>query len=224
VRAAFELLCFDLDGTLVDSAPDLSDSLGNALTSVDLPPPTEAQTRGWIGDGIDNLIHRALADAGADQPQVFKTALAAFHASYAQNLFSRSRLYPEVENVLQQLADAGHRICCITNKRSDYAEKLLGLAGIADRFEFTFGGDSFAEKKPHPQQLLEAANLTGTMPGSCVMIGDSDTDSAAALSAGFEFIWAAFGYCPQLSTREINGIASASQFADIPKILLALMP
>jgi phosphoglycolate phosphatase len=224
VRAAFDLLCFDLDGTLIDSAPDLSLALGAALRCVDLPPPSEAQTRGWIGDGLENLIHRALSDAGSDSREEFDTALAAFHLSYAENLFNRSRLYPAVQSVLDTLRAEGHRICCITNKRTDYAEKLLKLAGVAELFEFTFGGNSFTEKKPHPRQLIEAADRIGADPRRCVMIGDSDTDSSAAINAGFEFIWASFGYCPQLSSRDVKGVASASQFADIPKILLALMP
>ena len=224
MQAAWELLCFDLDGTLVDSAPDLSFSLGAALGALDLPPPTQAQTRGWIGDGIDNLLHRALKDANCDSPEVFTVALAEFHKSYAQNLFTRSRLFPAVESVLQTLREAGHRVCCITNKRTDYAEQMLELAGVADAFEFTYGGNSFPEKKPHPRQLIEAANRSGADVRRCVMIGDSDTDSKAALNAGFEFIWASFGYCPRLKSRDLKGIASASQFADIPKILLALMP
>ena len=223
MRAKPELLCFDLDGTLVDSAPDLSFSLGEALGSVDLPAPTESQTRSWIGDGIDNLLRRALKHSGNTDAQVFQTALAAFHESYPRNLFSRSQLYPNVESVLAELCDAGTPLCCITNKRHDYAVALLDQADISRFFAFTFGGNSFAEKKPHPRQLLEAAQCSATDPQHCVMIGDSDTDSVAAAAAEFSFVWAAFGYCPELKSRDVHSVPTALRFADIPETLETLV-
>lgn len=224
MRAFFELLCFDLDGTLIDSAPDLSFALGEALEAVGLPAPTEVQTRGWIGDGIDNLLRRALQHAGSADPEVFLAALAAFHDSYSRNLFNRSRLYPGVESTLESLNKTGQRIGCITNKRTDYANTLLDLSGISRLIEFTYGGDSFEEKKPHPRQLLEAARRVSVEPQRCVMIGDSDTDSAAAEAAGFAFVWAAFGYCAQLDSRDIETVIRAQRFADIPESLASLMP
>ncbi|MGD2167660.1 MAG: phosphoglycolate phosphatase [Gammaproteobacteria bacterium] len=218
-----ELLCFDLDGTLVDSAPDLNYALGEALEAVGLQPPTEAQTRSWIGHGIDRLLARALESADSRDRETFAAALRAFHASYSQNLFNRSRLYPGVEAVLESLRASGRRICCITNKRTDYAIALLAQTGISDMFEFTFGGDSFAEKKPHPRQLLEATRRAQVAATRCVMIGDSDTDSAAAKAAGFAFVWAAFGYCGELRSRDNRAIARADSFSAIPATLGSLL-
>lgn len=223
MRASVELLCFDLDGTLVDSAPDLSFALGEALSAVGLQPPTEAQTRGWIGDGIERLLQRALEASGDRNPAAFAAALAAFHASYSRNLFRLSRLYPGVESILHSLRESGLRICCITNKRTDYATALLSQAGISDMLDFTFGGDSFAEKKPHPQQLTQAARRADVAAHRCVLIGDSDTDSGAADAAGFAFIWAAFGYCSQLKSRDARTVVRAASFTDIPAALGAVM-
>jgi len=224
VRGSIELVCFDLDGTLVDSAPDISRALGCALEAVGLPAPTEEQTRGWIGDGIEKLLSRALADAGASEQRVFRTALAAFHDHYSRNLFDFSRLYPGVEEVLESLAADGLRLGCITNKRSDYAAAMLEQAGIDRRFELVFGGDSFSEKKPHPRQLIEAAARVGTDPRNCIMVGDSDTDSRAAAAAGFTFIWASFGYCRRLTSRETMASNTAATFGEIRAMLAAMLP
>jgi len=224
VRAAIELICFDLDGTLVDSAPDLCVALGHALQSVGLNPPGEAQTRGWIGDGIDRLLRRALDDAGSHDQEVFRSALGAFHECYAQNLFSRSRLYPEVDTVLSRLSDSQYRLCCITNKRCDYARALLAQAGILQCFGLVFGGDTFEQKKPHARQLLEAARRVNAEPANCVMIGDSDTDAEAAAAAGFGFLWAAFGYCRALSSRAVTATPQVAEFREIPAALAAMLP
>jgi phosphoglycolate phosphatase len=224
VRASIELLCFDLDGTLVDSAPDISRALGCALEAVGLPAPTEEQTRGWIGDGIEKLLSRALTDAGASEQHVLRTALAAFHDRYARSLFESSRLYPGVEQVLETLAADGYRLGCITNKRADYAAAMLQQAGIERRFEFVFGGDSFSEKKPHPRQLLEAAARAGKQPHNCIMIGDADTDALAAAAAGFGFIWASFGYCRRLTSRETMPRNTAATFTAIPATLAGMLP
>jgi phosphoglycolate phosphatase len=224
VRASIELVCFDLDGTLVDSAPDICDALGGALEAVGLPPPTLEQTRGWIGNGIEKLLWRALAHAGTSEAEIFRIALAAFHERYSRGLFRTSRLYPDVERVLQTLEADGFRLGCITNKRSDYATALLGHAGIIDRFELVFGGDSFTEKKPHPRQLLEAAGRTGAPPRRCVMVGDTDADAQAAASAGFGFIWVSFGYCRALTDRDPATLISVDSFAEIPATLAALLP
>ena len=213
------LICFDLDGTLVDSAPDLCLALGAALNALGLERPTERQTRSWIGDGVENLLRRALAHAGSTDNQNFRSALDAFHVSYMQNLFNRSVLYPDAKVVLQRLQHDGHRLCCITNKRFEYAQELLVRADIAAAFEFVFGGDTFEQKKPHPRQLLEAAARTGVESGNCVMVGDSDTDSDAAAAAGYRFFWAAWGYCPALKNRAPADTMRIAQLADLPEVL-----
>jgi phosphoglycolate phosphatase len=194
-----QLLAIDLDGTLVDSAPDIAHSLGVALESIGYPKPGEARTRVWIGDGLETLIARAIAQGGAAGPALtgdarHQAALAAFLTSYADNLFVRSRLYPGVIETLDALLERGVRLCCITNKRYAFSQALLVQAGIRDRFELLVGGDTLAEKKPSPLPLQFAAETLGVAPSAATLVGDSHQDLRAARSAGYGFVLASYGY------------------------------
>jgi phosphoglycolate phosphatase len=194
-----KLLAIDLDGTLVDSAPDIAHSLGVALESIGYPQPGEARTRAWIGDGLESLIARAIAHGGATEEALkgearHQAALAAFLISYADNLFVRSRLYPGVLATLNALLERGVRLCCITNKRFAFSQELLVQAGIRDRFELLVGGDSLAEKKPSPMPLKFAADTLGVAPAAAALVGDSHQDLRAARSAGYGFVLASYGY------------------------------
>src|SRR5690349_6275473 len=125
-----QLVAVDLDGTLVDSAPDIAYALGVALESIGYPQPGEARTRAWIGDGLETLIARAIAHGGATHTALtgearHMAALAAFLACYADNLYVRSRLYPGVVETLDALLARGQRVCCITNKRYAFSQELL---------------------------------------------------------------------------------------------------
>jgi phosphoglycolate phosphatase len=193
------LLAVDLDGTLVDSAPDIAHCLGSALEAVGFARPGETLTRVWIGDGLDTLIARALAHAtrgedSHDNQQRQQAALAAFLACYGNNLFVRSRLYPDVITTLDALRERGVRLCCITNKRHAFSEQLLTEAGIRDRFELLLGGDSLAEKKPSPLPLNVAAETLGVSPAVAALVGDSHQDLRAARAAGYAFVLAGYGY------------------------------
>jgi phosphoglycolate phosphatase len=194
-----QLLAIDLDGTLVDSAPDIAHSLGVALESIGYPKPGEARTRVWIGDGLETLIARAIAHSGATDQALtgdarHQAALAAFLTSYADNLFVRSRLYPGVVETLDELREREVRLCCITNKRHAFSQALLLQAGIRDRFELLVGGDSLAEKKPSPLPLQFAADTLGVAPSAAALVGDSHQDLRAARSAGWAFVLASYGY------------------------------
>lgn len=205
------LLAVDLDGTLVDSAPDLAHCVDRALASVGLAPAGEAKVRGWIGDGIERLLDRALSDAidanaGDD---LLHEALEFFDVCYRENLFVRSRLYAGVRETLRFFLEDGVHLCCITNKRSRFAEALLEKAGLSDCFQWVLGGDSLADKKPAPTQLLAAAEQFGVPADEAVMVGDSHHDFHAANAAGFAFIWARYGYCPAIeSSREPISIST----------------
>lgn len=204
-----KLLALDLDGTLVDSAPDIAHCLGSALEAVGHARPGEAQTLAWIGDGLEALIARALAhaarqdarDAAEDQHAAplaaedhHAAALAAFLDCYRDNLYVRSRLYPDAAQTLDALRARGLRLCCITNKRHAFSEALLRQAGVLDRFELVLGGDSLPEKKPSPLPLTTAAEILGVEPAAAALVGDSLQDLRAARSAGYEFVLAAYGY------------------------------
>jgi phosphoglycolate phosphatase len=210
------LLSVDLDGTLVDSAPDLSHCVDRALESVGLVPPGEDLTRGWIGDGIETLLKRAFAHAGAaDDTPAFRAAFDTFSACYRDNLFVQSRLYPEVETTLADLERRGIELACITNKRFAFADALLVAAGIRDRFRVLLGGDTLAEKKPSPMQLLAAARECGIAPAHAAMVGDSHHDYHAAADAGFAFIWASYGYCRHIGARRDAAYQTIAAFAEL---------
>lgn len=213
MATALELVALDLDGTLVDSAPDIAHGVGTALEAVGFARPSEALVRTWIGDGLETLIVRALAygarEAGVhDDPARQSVAVAAFLECYAANLFVRSTLYPHTEAALDVLLTRGLRLCCVTNKAYGLSVPLLAEAGIADRFELVLGGDSLAEKKPSPLPLLVAAEQLGVQPAAAALVGDSHQDLRAARAAGFRFVHAAYGY----------GKVDAAEAATAPRI------
>jgi phosphoglycolate phosphatase len=214
------LLAIDLDGTLVDSAPDLAHCVGRALESIGRVPPGANRTRAWIGDGIETLLRRALEHAGANgDEQALHTVLEYFSTCYRDNLFVRSRLYPEVTETLAALEGRGIKLACITNKRSVFADALLIAAGIHAHFGMVLGGDSLPEKKPSPAPLLAAARRFGVEPANAAMVGDSHHDYYAAADAGFAFVWARYGYCQQIRPRTSAAITEIQSFAELRSLV-----
>jgi phosphoglycolate phosphatase len=240
------LLALDLDGTLIDSAPDLSHCLGRAVEAAGFLPPSEAETRSWIGDGIEALLRRGLEAASGNAtgttdpaagdsaprsrgdsaphseiahgtaPVTLAKALETFDACYWANLYTRSCLYPDVAATLDALLERGVRLCCVTNKRYAFAARLIELSGLAPRLEFTLGGDSCADKKPSPAQLIEAAKRTGVAAEESVLVGDSVHDEHAARAAGFGFVWASYGYGSPAAPDSTLRIA---RFSELPQAL-----
>jgi phosphoglycolate phosphatase len=215
-----KLLAIDLDGTLVDSAPDIAHCIGRALEAVGLTPPGEALTRVWIGDGLETLIARAIGHAvtargpsTAREPR-HEVALAAFLTCYRDNLFVRSRLYPEVVATLDALRAHGIRLCCITNKRQSFSERLLAYAGIRDHFELVLGGDALPEKKPSPLPLKVAAERLGILRAASTLVGDSHQDLRAARAAGWGFVLAGYGY-GKIDETELGGEPRIRSFAEL---------
>jgi phosphoglycolate phosphatase len=225
-----KLLAVDLDGTLVDSAPDIAHCLGSALEAIGYARPGEARTRVWIGDGLETLIARAIAHATQTETSAagaptfaspearHRAALATFLTCYEDNLFVRSRLYPDAVATLDGLRGRGLRLCCITNKRHGFSEKLLTQAGVLDRFELLLGGDSLPEKKPSPLPLSVAAERLGVAPAAAALVGDSHQDLRAARSAGYAFVLASYGY-GKIDETELADSRRIGRFADLPRAL-----
>lgn len=189
------LLC-DLDGTLVDSVPDLAWSMDRMMTQLGLPARGEAQARQWVGNGVERLVKRALTNHMSDEPDaaLFAEALPLFMSIYAENTCRYSRLYPGVQEGLDQLRDASVRLAVVTNKAGIFTENLLSQIGIRDYFEVTVSGDTTPTKKPDPSQLLLAAERLSLPIEACVMLGDSKNDVGAARNAGIPAVCLPYGY------------------------------
>lgn len=188
-------IVFDLDGTLIDTAPDLIGATNHALGSVGLPPRPGAELRPWISHGARRMIVEALlasaqpaADAEVDR------LLALFLKYYESNIARESRPFPGMLEALDALAASGARLAICTNKREGLTMSLLAALGLTDRFAAIVGRDTFAHCKPHPQHLIGTIERArGTLARS-VMIGDSGVDIATARAAGVPVAAFTFGY------------------------------
>ena len=195
-----QLIMYDLDGTLVDSVPDLAISIDAMLDDLNLPKAGEDKVRLWVGNGIPSLVKRALVDDMAgDQPgivnrEVFVKAYDSFKHHYAIEVGQHSHLYPGVKDFLQAMADKGVKQAVVTNKSKIFTEKLLKLMGIDHFFEISLGGDSLDEQKPHPLPLLHAIEKAEASLDTALMIGDSSNDIKAARAAGVKVIALPYGY------------------------------
>ena len=187
---------FDLDGTLVDSAPDLAASVAHALTAIGKPAPGLDEVRAYIGAGAQRLIHRSLtrdADGVADDT-LFREASRLFFEHYAANLCVLSHLYPGVVDTLNRLQRRGCRFACVTNKPARFTAPLLEAVGLSGYFAVCVSGDSLPRKKPDPAPLQFAATALGTAVEDCTMVGDTVTDIEAARNAGMTVIAVDYGY------------------------------
>ncbi|GGW24469.1 phosphoglycolate phosphatase [Vreelandella hamiltonii] len=191
-----QLIAFDLDGTLIDSVPDLAVAVQQSMREMALPLPDEQQVRHWVGNGAQVLVERALswATSSAPEPGLVEAALAAFMRHYAAAPNARTVLYPHVAQALQQLHDAGFTLALITNKPERFIAPILEHFELLALFAHCVGGDSLPEKKPSPAPLLHIARLLDVAPSACVMVGDSRHDIEAGKAAGFATVALPYGY------------------------------
>lgn len=145
--------------------------------------------------------------------------LDAFDRCYRENLFRSSHVYPLVAETLEEMHASGLILGCITNKRESYARELVTRAGIGKALSFVQGGDSPGRRKPDPEPLLRVAADYGLAPDQCVMVGDSSNDRRAAAAAGFEFIFAAYGYASADNPELTDGMAVISDFSQLTGLL-----
>jgi phosphoglycolate phosphatase len=191
-----KMVLIDVDGTLVDSVPDLAFCVDEMMAQLGRPGHGEAAVRNWVGNGVERLVRRALIgrlDGEPDQAD-FDRAYPIFLSLYAENTSRRSHLYPGVIEGLDYLAASGYRLGCVTNKASQFTIPLLDDLGIGDRFGIVISGDTLPVKKPDPGPLLHAARHFGVEPDESLMVGDSRSDVAAARAAGFSVVCMSYGY------------------------------
>lgn len=199
-----ELILFDLDGTLVDSVPDLAAAIDAMMQTLGLPLRGEAQVREWVGNGMERLVRRALVGRLTGEPEetLFRQAFPLFQELYHHHNGASSRLYPGATETLEQLRIAGYPLGCITNKAHQFTLPLLHALGIESCFRIVLSGDSLPEKKPHPLPLLHAAQQLGAAPENSLMVGDSVNDVRAARAAGFRVFCVSYGYNHGRNIRE----------------------
>lgn len=191
---------FDLDGTLVDSAPDLSAAVDAMLTTLGRAPAGISQVRHWVGNGAAILVRRALTGkvdwetAGLQDEALFHDALNLFFDSYSRLNGRHAVVYDGVETCLARLNDHGCRLAVVTNKPEQFVAPLLEQMGLEHWFELSIGGDTLAVKKPDPEPLLHAMRTLDGSHDTTVMVGDSITDIRAAKAAGIPCVAVRYGY------------------------------
>lgn len=189
-------LAFDLDGTLVDSAPGLAAAIDRALETLGLPQPGVKLASTWIGNGADIMMERALTWALKRQPQVDeqRDARALFDKFYAETVEAGSTLFPRVIETLEKLRQQQLPLAIVTNKPTPFVAPLLQSLGIADYFSLIIGGDDVLVKKPHPAAIFMVLGKFGLLPNELLFVGDSRNDILAAQAAGCPCIGMTFGY------------------------------
>lgn len=192
VRAAV----IDLDGTLLDTAPDFHAAINAMRAEFGLAPLDVRTIVSFVGKGSDNLVRRVLAQDFDDNAVTrhFEQAMDAYQRHYLAINGLHSRLYPAVVEGLRALKDKGLRLACVTNKPMAFCVPLLEKMGLRAHFEVVYGGDSFATRKPDPEPILAVCRDFGMTPAEVIVIGDSVNDAMAARAAGCRVLLLPYGY------------------------------
>jgi len=191
-----KLIMIDVDGTLVDSVPDLAYCIDEMMQKLGLQKWGEVKVRHWVGNGIPKLVERALTGELEGRPikEVFDIAYPIFLDFYEDNATQRSYLYDGVREGLDYLKSQGYQLGCVTNKSEQFTHPLLKVLGIFNDFRIIISGDTLKKRKPDPMPLLYCAERFNLKPEQCLMLGDSVSDVKAARAAGFDIICMSYGY------------------------------
>lgn len=207
-RASLRAVLLDLDGTLLDTAPDIAEAANRLLVVLGRETLPEARIRDFIGQGIANLVRRVLEETqGPPVPAAMAEALALFESTYQACCAEKSRPYPGVLEGLRAFRAEGLKLGCVTNKAGRFTEPLLAATGLAPYFEVVVSGDDVARKKPAPDALLLAASRLGVAPGEAWMIGDSANDVASARAAGCPVAVVPYGYREGMAVEALGADA-----------------
>ena len=191
-----KVIMIDVDGTLVDSVPDLAYCVDEMMVELGMERRGEDKVRHWVGNGVSKLVERAINGEleGQLNKELFNKAYPIFLNYYAENTAKRTCLYKGVREGLNYLSSQGYYLGCVTNKATQFTHPLLKELGIFDYFKIVISGDTLTKKKPDPMPLLYGAEYFGVRPEECLMIGDSVSDVKASRSAGFDIICMSYGY------------------------------
>lgn len=215
-------ILFDLDGTLVDTAPDLLASLNAVLTRAGHRAVKPTELRSMVGHGVRALFERAFKETGTP---VSSEQLAQysdeFMAHYRENIAHESRPFPGVTETLKRLADNGAKLGVCSNKPQELTDLLLAQLDLAHHFGAVYGGGKAAHNKPAPDHVLELVEALEGSRGRAVLVGDSTVDVAAARAAGIPVIVMSYGYT-QVDARDMGADAVADDFAALPELISRL--
>lgn len=216
-----KMILIDVDGTLVDSVPDLAYCVDEMMHRLGRPPHGEVKVRNWVGNGVERLVRRALVGQLDGEPgdQEFALAYPMFLELYAQNTSQRSCLYPGVREGLVYMQAQGYLLGCVTNKAAQFTIPLLKDLGIHDAFGIVVSGDTLPVRKPDPAPLLHAARHFGVAPEDSLMLGDSKSDVTAARAAGFQIICMSYGYNHGEDIRNYSPDAVIDSMAELPGLI-----
>ena len=210
-------IAFDLDGTMVETLPDLHESAVRMLAQIGRPPVSESVVRAYVGDGVDRLVKRLLTGTPDGEPDAasFEKAAENFRNHYAAVLTRASRPFAGATFTLQILRQRGFKLACVTNKPTRFTDPLLERLALTGNLDLVLSGDSLPRKKPDPLPLLHVAGAFGIEPGQLLMVGDSPVDTAAARAAGCPVFCVPYGYRGTLAMQELDCDAIVPTLPDL---------
>ncbi len=214
----------DLDGTLLNTAPDLAYAAECMMQELGRPVPDLAAIRTYIGNGVSRLVKRVLTGSMDGEPdsEDFRNAYALYEKHYSANVARESRPYDGVVAGLQKMRAMHFHLACITNKAENFTLPLLRATGLLDYFELVLSGDSLPKRKPDPLPLQHACQHFGITPNELLLIGDSLNDTQAARAAGTHVFCVPYGYNRGKPVEELNPDAVVpSLLAACDRIVLA---
>jgi phosphoglycolate phosphatase len=215
-------ILFDLDGTLVDSLPDLAWALGRLLADLGRPAPALAEVRRWVGDGATVLVQRGVDATGGADGHDPAALVARFIAYYRDHAAVDSQVYPGVLPTLAALKRDGYRLGVCTNKPTALSHLVLSQLGFGDLFAAVVGGDTAVRRKPHPDHLRQTLEAMGCSGVPALMVGDSRNDVASAQAAGLPVVMVGFGYC-QAPPATMGADVVIEDFAQLPAVVRQLL-
>ena len=211
------MVMIDLDGTLINTAPDLALAANLMLEELGMEKHPLKKIESWIGNGVATLVKRALTGEydGKPDAELFDRGYALFLKHYGEHVSDDSLPYPGVVEGLDKLKAAGFRLACITNKAEAFTIPLLKNLGLHDYFELIISGDTLPKKKPDPLPLLHACEHFGITPDHGLLVGDSDNDTQAAQNAGMPVIVVPYGYNKGMDVSTLGAVAVIDSLAQL---------
>lgn len=212
---------FDLDGTLVNTGPDLAHAVNLMLRDLDMPGYPENRVLTWIGNGAPRLIKRALTNSteGEPDPDLYERAHALFHEHYLRGVSAHSEPYPDVIEALTDLKARGFGLACVTNKPAIFTHPLLEELELNGFFDYVVSGDSLPKKKPDPMQLHYVCQQLSIPEREAVLVGDSVNDIRAAKAAGMPVVCVSYGYNQGVDLTKSGPDAIIDSFRELSELV-----